>query len=232
MLPFPGVARPRSCPGGQGSLLAGRLAPGGDGDKRGRRGGQANAGRRSRWKPSAMWVAHRQVRSMRRPEWSGGADELGGDVQDSVAEGGDLGTSERGQVRRSRSVWSSRSGRPRPARPPARRCSRPRPGKGSCAGRCLGLANAIFDAGVLAVPQLQAGYLAGDATAGGVGEERGDAVASTSVNVSCAPGCGRSLRRISRDPSGQDDRSIMPVASATHAPSRSPSSSSIAGCQH
>lgn len=39
------------------------------------------------------------------------------------------------------------------------------------------------------------------------------------------------MRRISLDPSGHDDRSIMPVASATQAPSCSPSSS-IAGCQH
>ena len=33
---------------------------------------------------------------------------------------------------------------------------------------------------------------------------------STSVKESCAPGWGRSLRRISRDPAGQESRSIMP----------------------
>ena len=33
----------------------------------------------------------------------------------------------------------------------------------------------------------------------------------TSVKVSWAPGCGRSLRRISRDPSGQADRCYRPI---------------------
>jgi hypothetical protein len=63
---------------------------------------------------------------------------------------------------------------------------------------------------MLAVSQLQARDLAGDHAAAGVGE--GELRARM----------GRSLRRISRDPSGHDDRSIMPVASATQAPSRSP----------
>jgi len=35
-------------------------------------------------------------------------------------------------------------------------------------------ADAVLDAGVLAMPQLQAGDLAGDDTGGGVGDERGD----------------------------------------------------------
>lgn len=63
----------------------------------------------------------------------------------------------------------------------------------------LEFADAVFDAGVLTVPQLQAGDLPGHDTGGGVGDERGD-----SVNRNCAPGCGRSLRRISRVPAGQE----------------------------
>ena len=41
---------------------------------------------------------------------------------------------------------------------------------------------------------------------------------SRSVNRSCAPGCGRSLRTMTRIPAGQAARSSMPVMSATHAP--------------
>ena len=41
--------------------------------------------------------------------------------------------------------------------------------------------------------------------------------ASMSVNRSCAPGCGRSLRTMTRIPAGQDDRSSIPVMSATQA---------------
>ena len=43
---------------------------------------------------------------------------------------------------------------------------------------------------------------------------------SMSVNRSCAPGWGRSLRTITRIPAGQDDRSSRPVSSATQAPGR------------
>jgi hypothetical protein len=42
----------------------GRLAPAGDGENS-VRAGQAQAAR-SRWKPSAIWAAHRQAQSMRR----------------------------------------------------------------------------------------------------------------------------------------------------------------------
>ena len=41
-----------------------------------------------------------------------------------------------------------------------------------------------------------------------------------SVVRSCAPGCGRSLCRISLVPGGQPVSGVSPVASATHAPSR------------
>ena len=41
----------------------------------------------------------------------------------------------------------------------------------------------------------------------------------TSVNRSCAPGCGRSARTMTRIPSGQSDRSSSPVSSVTQAPS-------------
>ena len=54
---------------------------------------------------------------------------------------------------------------------------------------------------------------------------------SESVNRSCAPGCGRSLRRINRVPAGQLLRSTRSVASATQAPSRMAPPSSIAGYQ-
>src|SRR5271166_7161976 len=54
---------------------------------------------------------------------------------------------------------------------------------------------------------------------------------SESVNVSCAPGCGRSLRRINRVPAGHFDKSTSSVASATQAPSRMPPPDSIAGYQ-
>jgi hypothetical protein len=84
---------------------------------------------------------------------------------------------------------------------------------------------------MLAVSQLQARDLAGDHAAAGVGEERRHPVPVDVGEGELRARMGRSLRRISRDPSGHDDRSIMPVASATQAPSRSPSSS-IAGCQH
>ncbi len=46
-------------------------------------------------------------------------------------------------------------------------------------------------------------------------------IPSWSVMRSCAPGWGRSLRRISRVPAGQADRSTSSVSSATQAPSRS-----------
>jgi hypothetical protein len=49
-------------------LVAGRLPPGGDGEWGPGRRVQAKAAR-SRWKPSAIWAAHRQVRSMRRRTW-------------------------------------------------------------------------------------------------------------------------------------------------------------------
>ena len=43
-------------------------------------------------------------------------------------------------------------------------------------------------------------------------------IPSASVNRSCAPGWGRSLRRINRVPAGQVARLTRSVASATHAP--------------
>jgi hypothetical protein len=54
---------------------------------------------------------------------------------------------------------------------------------------------------------------------------------SESVNRSCAPGCGRSLRRSNRVPVGQLLRSTRSVASATQAPSRMPPPASVAGYQ-
>jgi hypothetical protein len=55
--------------------------------------------------------------------------------------------------------------------------------------------------------------------------------ASTSNRLSCAPGWGRSLRTITREPSGHLDRSNKRVTSATKAPSRTDPSSSTAFLQ-
>ena len=46
-----------------------------------------------------------------------------------------------------------------------------------------------------------------DCVAGEIGERRLEAVSVVSVNFSCAPGCGRSRRMITRDPSGHGVRS-------------------------
>ena len=95
----------------------------------------------------------------------------------------------------------------------------------------LGFADAVLDAGVLTVPQLQAGELPGDDTGWGVGDERGDPHAvgvgepqlRAGVRAFFAqdqPGAGRPADRLTRS-----------VASATQAPSRIPPSVSIAGYQ-
>ncbi len=55
----------RWAPSARVSLLAGMLAPGGERGIPGGRACQAKAAR-SRRKPSAIWAAHRQARSMRR----------------------------------------------------------------------------------------------------------------------------------------------------------------------
>src|SRR4029077_13114984 len=101
---------------------------------------------------------------------AGGAGELGGHMQDPVAEGGDLAAGQRRHVREADQlgpadqVGGGEHGlqpgtvlRPAPAREPAQ------PG-------LLAFADAVLDPGVLAVPQLQPGGLAGDHTAAGVGE--------------------------------------------------------------
>ena len=64
--------------------------------------------------------------------------------------------------------------------------------------------DAVFDAGVLAVPQFQAGDLPGHDTGFGVGDERGDPHAVGVGEPQLRPGWGRSLRRISRVPGGQE----------------------------
>ena len=79
----------------------------------------------------------------------------------------------------------------------------------------LRAADPVLTAGAAAVPQFQVRELAFPR----VGGEGGEPCPSTSVNRSCAPGCGRSLRTMTRIPAGQDDRSGIPVMSATHAPS-------------
>ena len=93
----------------------------------------------------------------------------------------------------------------------------------------LGLTDAVLHPGVLAVAQFQAGDLSGHHPSGVSVMNPVTRCPSESVNRSCAPGWGRSLRRISRVPSGHADRSTRSVASATHAPSRIPRSASMAG---
>ncbi len=60
--------------------------------------------------------------------------------------------------------------------------------------RCLRPPDAVLDPGMLALSQFQPGDLAGDPAAAGVGDERGDAVLSTSAKVGWAPAWEHSLR--------------------------------------
>ena len=78
----------------------------------------------------------------------------------------------------------------------------------------FGVADAVLAAGAAAVAQFQVGEL----PALGVGGEAVNRWPSRSVNRSWAPGCGRSLRTITRIPAGQPVRSSRPVSSATQAP--------------
>lgn len=80
----------------------------------------------------------------------------------------------------------------------------------------LGAPDPVLAAGSAAVPHLQVRQL----PAGGVGGESGYPV-PVGVGVrSCAPGCRRSLRTMTRIPWGQGERLSRPVSSATQAPSR------------
>ena len=107
---------------------------------------------------------------------AGAVGEAGGDVQDAVAERGDLAAGECGDVGEADLFG------------PADQVDRGQydlePGlvlvEGS-AGEvaqpgCLGFSDPVLDAGVLAVPQLQAGGLPGHHTRLGVGQDRGDPV--------------------------------------------------------
>ena len=64
---------------------------------------------------------------------------------------------------------------------------------------------------VLAVAALKDG----DVRVGLVGEDRLEAIPVVVEKDSCAPGCGRSRRTISLEPSGQADRQTLPVISQT-----------------
>jgi hypothetical protein len=87
-------------------------------------------------------------------------------------------------------------------------------------------ADAVLDAGVAAVPDFEVGVLASRAAGLGVVTNAVKRCPSASVNRSCAPGCGRPRRTITRDHAGHLSRSSRPVSSATQAPSRgSPSMS-------
>jgi hypothetical protein len=75
---------------------------------------------------------------------------------------------------------------------------------------------------MLAVSQLQARDLAGDHAAAGVGEERRHPVPVDVGEGELRARMGAFLAQDQPRPFRHDDRSIMPVASATQAPSRSP----------
>ncbi len=75
----------------------------------------------------------------------------------------------------------------------------------------LAWADAVLDAGVLAVAQFQPGKLTRDHPVGGVGEKPGDAMPIAIVKDK-APGCGRSLHTISLVPAGHFDRSTKSMA--------------------
>ena len=66
-------------------------------------------------------------------------------------------------------------------------------------------ADAVLDPGAAAVPQFEVGELTARAAGAGVGGEGGVRCPSESVNRNCAPGCGRSLRTITRMPVGHPD---------------------------
>src|SRR5207248_10624302 len=107
---------------------------------------------------------------------AGGAGELGGGVQHPVAEGGDLaagqrrGAGEADQLGPADQVGCGQHGlQPGAVFIPAAAGEVAQPGG-------LAFADAVFDPGVLAVPQLQPGDLVRDHAAGCAGEERGDAV--------------------------------------------------------
>ena len=79
----------------------------------------------------------------------------------------------------------------------------------------LGVPDAVLAAGPAAVPQFQVGELAFPR----VGGEGGEPVPVDVGEPQLRPGCGRSLRTMTRIPAGQDDRSSISVMSATQAPS-------------
>jgi hypothetical protein len=75
----------------------------------------------------------------------------------------------------------------------------------------LVVTDAVLDPGALAVTTLQDC----DVRVGLIGQDRLEAVPSWSVNESCAPGCGRSRRTITREPAGQEPGSTRSVSSTT-----------------
>ena len=121
-----------------------------------------------------MWVAQRQVLSIRSRIWRAAAGDAGGDVQHPVAEGGDLAAGERGVSAKAISlVQAIRSVAVSTTSSQAAFSFQARQGRFR-SPVALACADAVLDAGVLAVAQLQPGELAGHDPGRGVGEERGD----------------------------------------------------------
>jgi len=91
--------------------------------------------------------------------------------------------------------------------------------------RVLGASDPVLPAGPAAVPHSSSGRSAlALLVANAVNR-----LPSMSVNRSCAPGCGRSARTMTRIPAGHPVKSITFVSSATQAPFRGVPVASIAG---
>jgi hypothetical protein len=113
--------------------------------------------------------------SDQRPDDPDDPGDPGDDVQHPVSERRDFATW-RGLVRRrNRGAWSRQRGPSRSSRSPTTHPPDP-----------------VLDPGVLPVPQIQTGQLAGDDPRRGVGDEPVIRCPSTSRTVNCAPGCARS----------------------------------------
>ncbi len=90
---------------------------------------------------------------------AGAVGDAGGDVQDEVAEGGDLGVRQRGSVVEAEQLGPAHQvGRGEQGFQPGGVFVEAAAGQVAQPGR-LGLADAVFDAGVAAVAQLEAGEL-------------------------------------------------------------------------
>ena len=98
----------------------------------------------------------------------------------------------------------------------------------------LGLPDPVLDPGVLAVPQFQPGGLPGHHPGASAGQQCGDPMSVDVGNGELGAGVGRSLRRISREPSGQPFIGQVDHAGGLGHPGTLTELPSVcnAGCQH